>query len=236
MATLGVNIDHVATVREARQIDEPDPLQAAEVAEAAGCHGITVHLREDRRHIQDEDVFALRKQVKTKLNLELSVHPDILRIAQKLRPDQVTFVPEHRDEVTTEGGLNLMGSTKYRECFKPFLEEGIIVSLFVDPDLRQLDLSKDLGVQYVEIHTGAYANACKEKDVQTELERIQIAVAYAKHLGLCVNAGHGLNYHNVRAVAAIPGTEELNIGHSIVSRAIFVGLRQAVEEMLERIR
>ena len=118
MATLGVNIDHVATVREARQIDEPDPLQAAEVAEAAGCHGITVHLREDRRHIQDEDVFALRKQVKTKLNLELSVHPDILRIAQKLRPDQVTFVPEHRDEVTTEGGLNLMGSTKYRECFK----------------------------------------------------------------------------------------------------------------------
>lgn len=233
MIRLGVNIDHVATVRQARHTIEPDPVQAAAIAEKAGADGITVHLREDRRHINDLDVRLLRKSVHTRLNLEMSVAAEIVDIARKLRPDQATLVPERRQEITTEGGLNVAGKEKkiksVVECLK---EKNILVSIFIEPEEKQIAAAKNVGADYIELHTGAFANALSLKLVEKQLNRLSRAASYAKELGLGVNAGHGLTYLNTKLlVEAVPEIEELNIGHSIISRAIMVGLHQAVSEM-----
>lgn len=238
MPSLGVNIDHVATIRQARYRDvpdsplaEPDPVAAALVAEKAGAKGITAHLREDRRHIQDRDILRLREEVTTKLNLEMGVSEDILRIALEVLPDDVCLVPENRREVTTEGGLDCRGQQEgLRSVVARLRGRGIRVSLFVDPDAAQIEAAADLGADFVELHTGAYANAIGG-GVKTELERLVSAAGLAVESGLRVNAGHGLNYLNTPAILALPGLEELNIGHSIVSRAVSVGMAQAVEEM-----
>lgn len=230
---LGVNIDHVATLREARKADYPDPIVAAAVAEKAGADGITLHLREDRRHIQDTDVIKMRKTLKTRMNLELAIHPEIVRIALKVRPDEVCIVPEKRQEVTTEGGLDVISNFKeLRKVISDFNKKGIVVSLFVDADKEQLKASKDVGSEYVEIHTGSYANADGGNKRKKELEKIASAAVYAKSLGLGVNAGHGLNYDNVTDIVKIPEIEVLNIGHSIIARAVFTGLEKAVKDML----
>lgn len=233
MARLGVNIDHVATVREARKTNEPDPVAAAVLVEMAGADGIVVHLREDRRHIQDRDLSLLRQLVKTHLNLEMAATEEMVEIALTTKPDMVTLVPERREEVTTEGGLNV--ASRVRELagvVSELQENGIVVSLFVDPDLDQIKAAAKLGADYVELHTGEYANA---RDAETEMEQLgrlrDMAVAASK-LGLGVSAGHGLTYQNVSNVSAIEKIEELNIGHSIISRAILVGLEQAVRDML----
>lgn len=233
LSTLGVNVDHVATVREARRISIPDPLDAAMLAEEAGCHGITVHLREDRRHIQDDDVRRLRQAVQTHLNLELAVDPNVIAIALDLKPDYVTFVPEKREEVTTEGGLDLASMSGFAKVIDSFKQAQIELSLFIDPSLAQVDMSCDLGADAIEIHTGAYAEAMSPKEQRDELQRIESIAAYAASKKLIVNAGHGLNVHNVAAIAAIPAVQELNIGHSIVARALMVGFKQAVQEMLQ---
>jgi pyridoxine 5-phosphate synthase len=237
MAKLGVNIDHVATIREARGIDYPDPVEAAAICESAGCDSIVCHLREDRRHIKDADVRRLRKTVGTRLNLEMSVAKDIVGIACKVKPDQVTLVPEKRKELTTEGGLDVV---RYKKTIsgvvKTLKKSGIETSLFVDPSVRQIDASRETGALIIEIHTGEYANAKNASAFSGELEKIRRAARYARSLGLEVNAGHGLNYENTRPVAEIAGMNELNIGHSIVARAVMVGLTQAVEEMLELVR
>lgn len=232
MAKLGVNIDHVATVRQARQTYEPDPVWAAAVAELAGADCITVHLREDRRHIQDRDVRLLKETVQVKLNLEMATTPEITEIATTLRPHQATLVPEKREEVTTEGGLDVIGQREaVAQCIDALHEAGIEVSLFVDPDRRQIDLAKELEVAAIELHTGSYADAANEKVEQAELAELVSAAAHARELGLQLHMGHGLNYRNVIPIARIPGVGELNIGHSIVARAIFVGFEQAVREM-----
>lgn len=232
MAKLGVNIDHVATVRQARQTYEPDPVWAAAVAELAGADCITVHLREDRRHIQDRDVRLLKETVQVKLNLEMATTPEITEIATTLRPHQATLVPEKREEVTTEGGLDVIGQREaVTRCIDALHEAGIEVSLFVDPDRRQIDLAKELEVAAIELHTGSYADAANEKVEQAELAELVSAAAHARELGLQLHMGHGLNYRNVIPIARIPGVGELNIGHSIVARAIFVGFEQAVREM-----
>ncbi len=233
MIKLGVNIDHVATVRQARRTVEPDPVQAADIAEKAGADGITVHLREDRRHINDRDVCLLRKNVRTRLNLEMSVAAEIVDIARKVRPDQATLVPEKRQEVTTEGGLNVAGKEKkIKSVVESLKEKNIIVSLFIEPEKKQIAAAKKVGADYIELHTGAFANAVSAKAVEKQLNRLARAESYAKALGLGVNAGHGLTYLNTKLlVQTIPGLEELNIGHSIISRAVFVGLHQAVVEM-----
>jgi pyridoxine 5-phosphate synthase len=231
MLQLGVNIDHVATLRQARYKTgdgEPDVLAAAREVEAAGAHGITVHLREDRRHIQDRDVRALRQIVRTRLNLEMADVPEIVAIAEEIKPDEVCLVPEKRAELTTEGGLNVTGPSLPRTIAR-LKQAGITVSLFVDPDLKQVRASADVGAQFIELHTGAYAAG---KD--GELERLIAAAELAHSLGLRVNAGHGLNYQNTPGIRVVPHLETLNTGHSIVSRAVFVGLRQAVREMLAR--
>jgi pyridoxine 5-phosphate synthase len=226
---LYVNIDHVATVRQARRTDEPDPFEAAALCEAAGADGITVHLREDRRHIQDSDVERLAPSVKV-LNLELATSPDILELACRLRPHQATIVPERREEVTTEGGLDLSRpNARLRETIRRLDEAGIRVSLFIDPDLSVLDAAKDLGVPAIELHTGRYAHTWRTNNAA--LAELQIAARHAADMGLAVHAGHGLTYLNVRSVAGIQEIEELNIGHSIVSRAVMVGMREAVREM-----
>lgn len=238
MPSLGVNIDHVATIRQARYRDvpdsplaEPDPVAAALVAEKAGAKGITAHLREDRRHIQDRDILRLREEVTTKLNLEMGVSEDILRIALEVLPDDVCLVPENRREVTTEGGLDCRGQQEgLRSVVARLRGRGIRVSLFVDPDAAQIEAAADLGADFVELHTGAYANAIGG-GVKTELQRLVSAAGLAVESGLRVNAGHGLNYLNTPAILALPGLEELNIGHSIVSRAVSVGMARAVEEM-----
>ena len=231
---LYVNIDHVATVRQARRTDEPDPLEAARLCEAAGADGITVHLREDRRHIQDADVERLAPAVRV-LNLELATSPDILAVACRLRPYQATIVPERREEVTTEGGLDLSRpAARLRETIRRLEEAGARVSLFVDPDLAALDAAKDLGVPAIELHTGRYANGWRESTAP--LDELRRAARHAADMGLSVHAGHGLTYRNVVPVAAVPEIEELNIGHSIVSRAVMVGMRTAVEEMLHLVR
>jgi pyridoxine 5-phosphate synthase len=231
---LYINIDHVATVRQARRTDEPDPLEAARLCEAAGADGITVHLREDRRHIQDHDVERLRPAVRV-LNLELATSEDILAIACRLRPYQATIVPERREEVTTEGGLDLKRpSPRLRETIRRLDEAGARVSLFIDPDFAALDAAKDLGVPAIELHTGRYARTWQAGDAA--LEELRRAATHAADMGLSVHAGHGLTYRNVTPVAAIPEIEELNIGHSVVSRAVMVGMRQAVEEMLHLVR
>jgi pyridoxine 5-phosphate synthase len=233
MIELGVNVDHVATIRQARRTTEPDPVTAAAVAELAGAHGITVHLREDRRHIQDRDVRILRETVQTKLNLEMAVADEIVAIAQKIRPDHACLVPERRQEVTTEGGLDAAGNTaKVADAVKRLNDAGIIVSLFIDPDEAQVAAAAKSGAQFVELHTGAYANARDEASQRTELEQLVQAAERSSAAGLRVNAGHGLNYVNVRAMHKLPNLETVNIGHSIISRAVFVGLERAVKEML----
>lgn len=231
---LYVNIDHVATVREARRTDEPDPLEAARLCEAAGADGITVHLREDRRHIQDADVERLAAVVRV-LNLELATSPDVLAVACRLRPYQATIVPERREEVTTEGGLDLTRpAPRLRDTIRRLDEAGARVSLFIDPDSAALDAAKDLGVPAIELHTGRYAHTWERDD--RALDELRRAARHAADMGLAVHAGHGLTYRNVAPVAAIPEIEELNIGHSIVSRAVFVGMRVAVEEMVGVVR
>ncbi len=227
---LYVNIDHVATLREARRTDEPDPVLAAAAAERAGADGVTVHLREDRRHIQDADVAALARAVRTVLNLELGAHPAIVRIAARLRPFQATLVPERRREITTEGGLALRrGDRRLAAAIRALQDAGIRVSLFIDPVRRTIDQARALGVPAVELHTGRYAHSWRRGP--RALNELRRAAAYAKGAGLAVHAGHGLTYQNVQPVAAIPEIEELNIGHSIVSNSVFWGIEEAVRRM-----
>ena len=231
---LYINIDHVATVRQARRTDEPDPLEAAALCEAAGADGITVHLREDRRHIQDDDVERLGPAVRV-LNLELATSAEIVGLACRLRPYQATLVPERREEVTTEGGLDLSRpNPRLREAIRRLDEAGIRVSLFINPETATLDAAKDLGVPAVELHTGRYAHTWRQDD--RALEELRRAARHAADMGLFVHAGHGLTYQNVTPVAAIAEIEELNIGHSIVSRAVMVGMRAAVEEMARLVK
>ena len=229
---LGVNIDHVATLRQARGTYYPEPVHAALVAEQAGADGITVHLREDRRHIIDRDVFILRDTIATRLNFEMAVTDEMLSIAAKLKPHFACFVPEKRQELTTEGGLEVAGQlSRIRDAVTQMREQNILVSLFIDADKAQIDAAVAAGAPYIEIHTGKYAET-KDAAVQAaELKRISEAAAYAASLGLVVNAGHGLHYHNVQPIAAIPQMYELNIGHAIVARAVFSGLDAAVREM-----
>lgn len=236
MPELGVNIDHVATVRQARRTYEPDPVWAASVAELGGADGITVHLREDRRHIQDRDVRLLRETVSVKLNLELACSDEIVGIACATRPDQATLVPERREEVTTEGGLDVL---RHRDAVARAIERlrqaGIHVSLFLDPDPDQLAAAAELGAEAVELHTGQYALA-KGREQAGELAKLTAAGEQIRSLGMALHAGHGLNYHNVGPIARIVGMHELNIGHAIISRAIFTGLERAVREMKELVR
>lgn len=231
MAELGVNIDHVATVREARKTYEPDPVWAAAAAELGGADGITVHLREDRRHIQDRDLRLLKETVTVKLNLEMACDNDVLEIALQTRPDQVTLVPEKREEVTTEGGLDAAGRLQQvRDVVLRLQEKNIFVSLFLDPDPAQIEAAATCGAEAVELHTGQYALAAGAAQ-ERELELLTSAGRQIQAAGMLLHAGHGLNYQNVRPVAALEGMGELNIGHSIVSRAIMVGMQQAVREM-----
>jgi pyridoxine 5-phosphate synthase len=232
MPKLGVNIDHVATLRKARGEGYPDPVKAAHICLASGADSIVCHLRQDRRHIRDEDVFALRKCVKTKFNLEMSVADEIVKIALKVKPDQVTLVPEKRKELTTEGGLDVIRyGKKIKHTTDIFRRNNIDCNLFIDPDKEQIDASKASGAKCIELHTGRYANARGALMRKDELNRLCFLTSYAKGLGLTVNAGHGLDYKNASAVSKIPFIEELNIGFSIISAAIFIGIEQAVKEM-----
>ena len=237
MAKLGVNIDHVATIRQARGGVEPDPVAAAVLAELAGADGITIHLREDRRHIQDRDLKLLRQTVKTKLNLEMAATAEMVEIALSVRPDMCTLVPEKRQELTTEGGLDVrMAMQGIADVVEKLQSGGIVVSIFVDPDSDQVKASNKVGADYIEIHTGTFAEAKDWKTEQAELERIENAVKLGAKLGLGINAGHGLNYTNIRKVTALGGIEEFNIGHSIISRAVLVGLDRAVRDMVDLIK
>jgi pyridoxine 5-phosphate synthase len=234
---LGVNVDHVATIRQARGVTEPDPVTAAAIAELAGADGITVHLREDRRHIQDRDVEILRQTIKTRLNLEMALTDEMVAIAMKIQPDAVTLVPEGRHELTTEGGLDvnrLQSSLKQKIAL--LKQAGIIVSLFVEPDLDQIRCCHKVGADYIEIHTGTYCEVKNDKERREQLQRIEMAISAARKLGIGVNAGHGLDYRNILPVIALGGIEEFNIGHSIVSRAVLVGMDQAVREMLQLLK
>ncbi len=231
MTTLGVNIDHIANVREARKTVEPDPVQFAFLAELGGADSITVHLREDRRHIQDRDVFLLKEIIKTKLNLEMAATGEMLEIAKKLLPNYVTLVPEKREEVTTEGGLDVKSNVDYLKKFVANLKNSNIeVSAFIDPHSEQINYSKEIGFNFIELHTGKYAELSGYDQYQ-ELQRILESTYKANDLGLVVNAGHGLNYNNVKNIASINNMNELNIGHSIVARALAVGLENSVREM-----
>jgi pyridoxine 5-phosphate synthase len=235
LVLLGVNIDHVATVREARKTNEPDPVWAATLAELGGADGITIHLREDRRHIQDRDLRVLMESVAVPINLELACSADVLAIACDAAPHQATLVPERREEVTTEGGLDVLGArAKVADAVRRLKDAGIIVSLFLDPDAGQIDAGVALGAQAIELHTGAYAHASmrhRAQETQSALETLVVAGRQVRNAGLTLDAGHGLTYRNVKPVAAIEGMHELNIGHSIVARAIMVGLEQAVRDM-----
>ncbi len=229
---LGVNIDHVATLRQARGTRYPEPIQAALAAEHAGADGITLHLREDRRHIQDRDVEMLKDILQTRMNLEMAATPEMGAIAARIRPSDCCLVPEKREELTTEGGLDVAGNlAQLKEFCAALAEAGVRVSLFIDADPVQLEAAREAGAPVVEIHTGHYADAVGREAVEHELNRIRQAVTYGVGMGLHVNAGHGLDYHNVKAIAAIPGVEELNIGHAIIARAVFTGLDAAVREM-----
>ena len=229
---LGVNVDHVATLRQARGADYPDVVAAARLCVASGADGITIHLREDRRHIQDRDVFDVRRRVRTRLNLEMANVPEIVRVALKARPDEVCVVPEKRRELTTEGGLDAAGQQKsLAETCRRLGRAGITVSLFVDPDEKQLDAALAIGAPYVELHTGTFCNA-RSAAALKELNRLVEGARYAHKIGLKVNAGHGINLGNIAAILKIPFLDTLNIGHSIVARAVFVGLGGAVREML----
>jgi pyridoxine 5-phosphate synthase len=237
MAELGVNIDHVATLRQARRTYEPDPVWAAALAELGGADGITIHLREDRRHIQDRDLDLLRQTVSVKLNLELAAQSEVVEIACRVKPDQATLVPERREEVTTEGGLDVVTHRKaVQQAVRRLKQAGIVVSLFIDPDVRQIEASKELEADAVELHTGAYALAKPGREREKELIGLVQAGAAVRQHGMTLHAGHGLNYQNVRPVATIEGMRELNIGHAIVSRAVFVGFERAVREMKELVR
>ena len=232
MIKLAINVDHVATIRQARGINEPDPVAAAAICELAGAEGIVVHLREDRRHIQDRDVRLLRETVKTKLNLEMGATPEIIKIALEIAPDMVTLVPEKRKELTTEGGLDVVAQQKkLAKAIARMNRAGIPVSLFVDPDPEQLRAASEVGATFVELHTGTYAEARNEASRDSELELLATAAEQAHQLGLRVNAGHGLNYTNTAPIAALDYIEELSIGHAIISRSVFSGLEQAVRDM-----
>ncbi|CAD5983613.1 Pyridoxine 5'-phosphate synthase [Planktothrix tepida] len=235
MPTLGVNIDHIATIRQARRTVEPDPVAAAIIAELAGADGITVHLREDRRHIQDRDVRLLRQTVRTHLNLEMAATDEMVAIALDIKPDYITLVPEHREEITTEGGLDIAGQIpRMTDVVNTLQGAGIPVSLFIDANPQQIEASAQVKAKFIELHTGCYAEA-KGEDQTRELEILATGCKLALEAGLRVNAGHGLTYWNVYPVAAIEGMEELNIGHTIISRAVLVGLDQAVREMKQAI-
>lgn len=233
---LGVNIDHAATLRQARGVDYPNLVEIARLAEQAGAHGITIHLREDRRHIQDADVYALRKTLTTRMNLEMANNPDVLRIALDVCPNEICLVPERRQELTTEGGLDAAGQ---RDLLRPTIEaltkNGSEVSLFIAPDRKQLEAAAELGAPYVELHTGAYANATGD-ELKREIEALHDAAAYGQTLGLRVNAGHGLTMTNVAPLLDIPNLDTLNIGHSIIAHALFVGIEQSVRDMLAAIQ
>ncbi|WP_171186777.1 pyridoxine 5'-phosphate synthase [Alienimonas chondri] len=232
MPALHVNVDHVATVRQARRTTAPDPVHAAVLAELAGADGITVHLREDRRHIQDRDVRLLRETVQTRLNLEMAPTAAMCEIAVALGPDVAMLVPEKREEITTEGGLDVYAhKDSVREAVARLHDAGLPVSLFLDPEMKQIDAALELGVETVELHTGKYADATTEEERRLELDILMTAGARVRDEGMQLNAGHGLNYHNVRPVAAIPGVRELHIGHGIVGRAVLVGFERAVREM-----
>lgn len=233
MVKLCVNIDHVATLREARGGEEPDPVHAAVLCELAGAHGITFHLREDRRHIKERDVRLLKELIHIKLNMEMANSEEMVSLAKQFMPDQVTLVPEKRQELTTEGGLDVI---KYEDSIKNTVKglqgKDISVSLFINPIKEQIDASVRTGTRCIELHTGEYANARGEKSIQSELERLKSAAEYANKLGLKVYAGHGLNYQNVKGMLEVPHLEELNIGHSIISRSVFTGITEAVKEMI----
>ena len=234
MTRLFVNVDHVATIREARKTQEPDPLKAALMAEKMGADGITVHLREDRRHIQDKDVRIIHNNIGTKLNLEMAAVDEMVAISLELKPYQVSLVPEKRQEITTEGGLDVCSQvTELIDIRKKIKNEGILFSLFVDPDINQLEACKEVKADSIEINTGNYSELVAPKDVETELLRIQKASKYASDMGLRVFAGHGLNYDNVKAIVAIPEVEELNIGHFIVAQSVYVGMENAVKRMIQ---
>lgn len=234
---LGVNIDHVATLRNARGGVEPSPILAAEICENNGATSITTHLREDRRHIKDEDVRTLIKTLKTKLNLEMAVTDEMQQIALEIKPNSVCLVPEKRQEVTTEGGLDVAGQLeKVTKFVKPLKDAGIIVSLFIDPDEAQIKAAAQTGAQFIELHTGQYSNAYGTENEEKEFQKLFNAAKLAQELGLRVNAGHGLNYENVHRMHEIPNLYELNIGHSIISRAVFTGLAEATEKMKDLIK
>ncbi|MBF4335884.1 pyridoxine 5'-phosphate synthase [Vibrio anguillarum] len=229
---LGVNIDHIATLRNARGTKYPDPVHAAEMAERAGADGITIHLREDRRHIKDRDVRILRETLQTRMNLEMAVTDEMIDIALQTQPEFVCLVPEKREELTTEGGLDVLGQLeKVKAATEKLTAAGIKVSLFIDADREQINAAKTCGAPFIELHTGHYADATTEADQQDELKKIAAAASYASDLGITVNAGHGLTYHNVAAIAALPEIYELNIGHSIIGRAVFDGLEKSVADM-----
>jgi pyridoxine 5-phosphate synthase len=233
---LGVNIDHVATLRQARRIDYPDPVHAALLAEQSGADSITLHLREDRRHIQDRDVTLLRRLLQTRMNLEMAVTEEMIRIASEVRPQDCCLVPESRQEVTTEGGLDVRAQgARIGDACRALAAAGVRVSLFIDPDTAQIEAARRVGAPVIELHTGTYANASGAARVH-ELERVRSAAALGASLGLVVNAGHGLNYHNVEPIAAIREIVELNIGHAIIARAVFDGLPKAVREMKDLMR
>ena len=234
---LGVNIDHVATLRNARGGIEPSVMEAARIAEENGATSITTHLREDRRHIKDEDVYTLIKTLKTQLNLEMAMTDDIQKIALEIRPHSICLVPEKRQEITTEGGLDVAGQLdRVTEFIKPLLDAGIIVSLFIDPDENQVKASAKTGAQFIEMHTGTYSEAFGTANEEQEFLNLKNAAKLAQSLGLKVNAGHGLNYENVKRMHEIPGLVELNIGHSIISRAVFTGLGEAVKKLHDLIK
>lgn len=232
MTRLFVNVDHVATIREARKTHEPDPLKAALLAEKIGVEGITVHLREDRRHIQDEDVRIIHKNIKTKLNLEMAAIKEMVELALELKPYQISLVPEKRQEITTEGGLDVCSQVQeLTDIQKQIKKQGILFSLFVDPDMEQIEASQKVAADSIEINTGAYSELTDSGKVEEELVRIQEAAKQAVKLGLRVFAGHGLNFDNVKAIAAIPEIEELNIGHFLVAQSVYMGMEEAVKKM-----
>jgi pyridoxine 5-phosphate synthase len=229
---LGVNIDHIATLRQARGTQYPDPVQAAFVAEQAGADGITIHLREDRRHIIDRDVYLLKQTLNTRMNLEMAATEEMIKIALEVQPTYVCLVPEKREELTTEGGLDVAGNFEViKAATQRLIAAGIQVSLFIDADMQQIDAAKNTGATIIEVHTGGYADASNESEHHDELNRIRKGCYYAHSIGLQVNAGHGLHYHNVQAIAAIPEVIELNIGHAIIAHSVIHGLAPAVKEM-----
>ena len=237
MIKLGVNIDHIATLRQARGESDPDPVMAARLCEQAGANSIVAHLREDRRHIQDRDIVLLRKAVKTRFNLEMSIEASVVKVAMAVKPDQATLVPERRQELTTEGGLDVVRHLKrIKKVSHALMGRGIDVSLFIAPDQKQIDATASIGVKTIELHTGAFARAFADRLAIEEFAQIKNMTLYARKLGIVVNAGHGLNYDNTYCIARIKGMHELNTGHAIMSRAVFVGLKQAIREMLAIMR